>query len=167
MHLDNKIRLFIIGLILLSFSGCYFKDPWTEEERKKFETQCLNSATIDYLSIEVTGFDDNEFDTIIVREFTQDILTDSFYVDVRKSYTTSDKDNKIRHGSIDRTIKLNCVYKFFIPGQKPYQLSNIKMEMTNEHTMQGEDHGCRIDQYELDGRLIKERSHLLLQRNQE
>ena len=149
----NKITFTLLLLTTMCLlTNCYFKSPWTTEEKLQFENECLSTTTLDYLPIELKGFDDGEFDSILVKEFKDNIIIDSFKVAIRKAGTPDEKSKKIRWASINRTFNLKYLYKFIIPGQEPYELTNMKMAVTNEYTMQGEGHGCRLDQVTINGK---------------
>ena len=155
MTLIRKQNITLTLLLLTTMfllTNCYFKSPWTAEERQKFENECLSTKTVDNLSIKLKGFDDGDFDSILVKEFKDNIIIDSFKVSISNAATPDEKSNKIRWASIDRTFNLKYVYKFIIPGQEPYELTNMKMVVTDEYTMQGEGHGCHMDEYTIDGK---------------
>ena len=147
-------------------TSCYFKSPWTAEERQKFENECLSETTVDNLSLKLKGFDDVDFDSILVKEFKDDIIIDSFKVSIRKSGTPDDKKNKIRYASINRTFNLTHLYKFIISGQEPYELTNMKMAVTNEFTMQGEGHGCRLNEYAINGKQSEQEQTITFEKKQ-
>ena len=147
------------------FSSCYFKSPWTNEERQKFEKECLSTTTVDNLSLKFKGFDDVDFDSILVKEFKENIIIDSFKVSIRKSGTPDDKKNKIRYTSINRVFNLTHLYKFIISGQEPYELTNIKMAVTAEFTMQGEGHGCRLNEYVINGKKAEQEQTIIIEKS--
>lgn len=155
MVLKRKQKIAFTVLLLITMcllTNCYFKSPWTTEEKKQFENECLSTTTIDYLGIELKGFADEDFDSILVKEFNDNLVLDSFKVAIRKAGTPDEKSNKIRWASINRIFNLKYLYKFIIPGQEPYELTNMKMAVTDEYTMQGEGHGCRLDQFTINGK---------------
>jgi len=150
---NKKLNLTLSVLTSMCLlTSCYFKGNWTAEEKQRFETECLGRTTVEDLSIELKGFDDGDFDSISIQEFKNNIIIDSFKVAIRKSGTPDEKKNKIRFASIDRTFNLKHLYKFIIPGQEPYELTNMKMVVTDQYTMQGEGHGCHMDEYTIDGK---------------
>ncbi|AWH86681.1 hypothetical protein HYN59_16910 [Flavobacterium album] len=97
------------------------------------------------------GFDNSEFDSIVVQEYNNAVLLDSFKMHVRPAENPLDVENKMRSGSTDRFFNVNYQYHFLIPGQKPFILANMKMVMWSQFTMFSEGYGCVMGDYTIDG----------------
>lgn len=129
-------------------TGC-FNSTWTKEQRKEFENNCSQTDTFNNVVFQFRGFDNNEFDSIWVKEYNDTILLDSFRVFVCPAQ--SHKERKERFATIERTMNINYKYHFIMPGQKPYELANMKMIMWVQYTMTSEGWGCIMGDYTIDG----------------
>lgn len=143
--LPGLIFVFLIG------SSCNQHHSWTEKERKDFECNCAKTATFNNLSLVFSGFESNEFDSVLVKEYNNMILLDSFKFFVFPSQDPLEKENKTRSGTISRTMNVKYTYQFIIPGQKPYELANMKMVVWSQWTMNSEGYGCVMGDFSLDG----------------
>lgn len=141
----STIILVTIGLCLAS---CF--DNWTPERRGKFERECLGAKTFGNVVFILRGFDNNEFDSILVRHYVDSLPKDSFNLHVDKAVGKWEKENKERTIQINRQLNIKDTYEFIIPGQKPYKLSNMKMVVWDQYTMSGEGHGCEMAEYTID-----------------
>jgi len=95
--------VFLISYIALSMTSC-FSSSWTEKQRKEFETNCSLTDTFNNVSFQFKGFDNDEFDSIMVKEFKDTALLDSFNVFVWPAQSPSDKERKERWATIERTM---------------------------------------------------------------
>ncbi len=127
-----------------------FNSSWTEKQRKEFETKCSQTDTFNNVVFQLRGFDNNEFDSIWVKEYNDTALLDSFKVFVRPAQSPSDKERKERSVTIDRAMNIKYKYLFMLPRQKPYELANMKMIMWAQYTMTSEDWGCVMGDYTID-----------------
>jgi len=134
-------------LLLLLFAGCNHK--WTEQERKDFETQCAKKDSVSDLVVAFKGFANSEFDSITIREFNDTVSTDSFQLFVSPC---EDAGGTYRTAHIERPLRLKHRYLFDIPGQKPYELANMKMIMWAQYTMSSEGWGCVMGDFTIDGK---------------
>lgn len=129
-----------------------FSNSWTEKQRKEFEIKCALTDTFYNISFQFKGFGNNEFDSILVKEFKEKVLLDSFNVFVRPGKSLSDKEGKKRSAIIERTMNTMYTYYFMIPKQKPYEFKNMKMIMWPQYTMTSEGWGCVMGSYTIDGK---------------
>jgi len=141
--------IFLIAILIVSLTSC-FNSRWTEEERKEFETKCNQTDTFNNVTFELGGFADNEFDSIMVKDYKDSILVDSFKIFVPPASDSIDRANKHRWASIERTMNIKHKYQFIIPGQKPYELTNMKMVMWAQYTNTSEGWGCIMADYTID-----------------
>lgn len=141
----------IVVNIIFGVTGCFFSgNTWTPERKEKFEKECLSSKTFGNVIFIVRGFDDNEFDSILVRHYVDSIPKDSFSLFVDKASGQWERDNKVRTILINRRLSVGDKYEFVIPGQKPYTLSNMKMVVWAQYTKSGPGFGCEMANYTID-----------------
>lgn len=136
-------------------TGCF--NNWTAEDRKKFEAECLLTETFNNVVFLFRGFDNNEFDSITVKEYKDSVLLDSFKVFVRPAQSPTDKEIKERRVTIDRPMNVKYRYHFIVPGQRPYELVDMKMVMWAQYTMTSEGWGCEMADYTIDGEKFEDR----------
>jgi hypothetical protein len=138
-------------LILVLFStGCFHR--WTEKEKKEFECTCEKTDTFQINPIEFVGFENNEFDSVLVKEFRDTILLDIFKIYVSKAEDPWGKEHKRRSGSANRTMHTKYLYEFVIPGYRSYILSDMKMIMWPQWSQTSENYGCVMGDFTLDGK---------------
>lgn len=140
----------VVSLLTFSLTSC-FNTSWTEEQSKEFETKCSQTDTFNNVVFQFRGFDNSEFDSIWVKEYKDSTLVDSFRVFVWPSQNPYDKERKERSATIERTMNIKNKYHFLLPGQKPYELANMKMIMWAQYTMTSEGWGCVMGDYTIDG----------------
>jgi len=152
--MKNKVILLSVILYVLAlctlFTGCSNK-RWSEKQRKEFESKCSQTETFSNVSIQFKGFDNNEFDSIMVKEYNNTDVLDSFKVFVFPAQSPDEKERKERSATINRTMNIKYKYHFIIPGQKPYELANMKMIMWAQFTMNSEGWGCVMGNFTIDG----------------
>lgn len=127
-----------------------FNTRWSDEQRKEFETTCTQTESF-HAIVKFKGFDNNEFDSIWVKQFKDSICLDSFRVFVPPAKSTYDRGRKERSVQIERPLQVQCTYHFVIPGHKPYELADMKMIMWAQYTQFSEGWGCVMGDYTLDG----------------
>ncbi len=142
----NMEKIAITVIIIFIQTGCW-NSRWSDEERKEFKTKCLNTNNFNIHPIEFRGFDNNEFDSILVKEYNNAVWVDSFKIYVSPSHPAE----KIRQSNIHRVMNIHYKYKFMIPGQKPIELANMKMVMWPQFTQRSEGYGCIMGDYTIDG----------------
>ena len=140
----------IIAIISITLISC-FNRHWSAEQRKEFDTKCSQTDTFNNIVFQFRGFDNNEFDTIVVKDYKDTVLVDSFKVFVGPAQYPYEKERKERYATIDRTMNVKHKYHFIIPGQRPYELANMKMIMWAQYTMTSEGWGCVMGTYTIDG----------------
>jgi len=139
--------LFVLALISCNHSH----GEWTEEQRKEFKCKCKQTDTFKNIVIEFRGYDSKEFDSVLIREYKDSVLLDSFKMYVFPSQSPDQKRDKERSGDISHTMNIHHRYEFIIPGNKPFELSNMKMVMWAQYTMNSEGWGCVMAEYTLNG----------------
>jgi hypothetical protein len=149
----NYLKSVLIISVIFVMGGCLnsHHKRWTEKEIKDFECQCAKTDTFKNIVVLFNGFESNEFDSVLIKEYKDRTLTDSFKIFVFPSESPWDKEHKSRSGTISRTMNIKYDYDFIIPGQKPYRLSNIKMIVKPQWTMFSEGYGCEPGDFMLDG----------------
>src|SRR5688572_6717508 len=122
--------IILIPGLAASMIGCDYnsRTEWTLKQREEFETECSRTDTFNNVVFRFQGFADNEFDSILVKEYKDEILLDSFKIFVSADQG-HDKERKDRNSTINRTMNIKHEYHFMVPGQKPYELANMKMIM--------------------------------------
>lgn len=137
-------NLFLLIFLYQSFASCDSNSyhTWTDKERSEFETECSNTDTLKRLDLRFEGFEDNEFDSILVQDYKNSILVDSFRVFVSQAQDSLQKTNKFRYASIERTIFVKHKYLFKIQGQKPYELKEIQFGVVPQFYNTSENWEC-------------------------
>ena len=138
---------------------------WTEKEKKNFDCKCTQTDTFELGVVHFRGFNNTEFDSILVRAYKDTVLIDSFKIFVDPSKSDWDKENKRRSATILRTMKTKYKYQFIVPGQQPYELSNMKMIMWAEWTMTSENYGCVMGSFTLDGKKFEHCGNLCIEKH--
>ena len=146
-------RKVILFSLLLCSTGCFSR--WSDEERRAFETECSTTRTFENQLFFFIGFENNEFDSIWIKEYQKEIVLDSFQVFVPPATSSFDKELKKRSVIIERKMNTNFSYKFLIPGYKDFEFSKMKMIMWQQNTMTSEGWGCCMGEYAIDGVLHK------------
>jgi len=135
----------LFATILFGTIGCFKR--WTVQEKKEFELKCSETDSLKNLTFLLSGFEYSEIEKILIKEYSNNILTDSFYINVSKnSY-----DGKTYSEAITRTLNIKNKYLFCVKGELPYVLENMKMFICPERTMFSENYGCRMREFVLDG----------------
>lgn len=142
--------LFCLFTAVSMLANCASRS-WTPQQRNDFETKCSQTVTVSSLAIGFRGFADNEFSSITVKEYNSNKLLATFKVDVPLAQGQWEKENKSRRATIQRTINLAHTYEFIVPGQKAYRLTDMKMIMWAQYTMNSEGWGCVMGEYSIDG----------------
>ena len=158
MRYFKTIASISAGIIVLISTGCFHH--WSEQEKKDFECKCAQTDTFGNSIVMFKGFDNKEFDSILIREYKDTTLLNSFKIFVWPAQSPSDKEQKIRSGTISRTLKIKYKYTFIVPGQKPYELSDMKMIMWAQWTQTSEGYGCVMGDFSLDGVKFKHEGNL-------
>jgi hypothetical protein len=151
------MRTIINSLIAVFFlSGCNTNSNswhgWTDEQRKEFKIKCSQTKTFNSLVFSLRGFDDNEFDSILVKEFNGNQLLRSFNVYIFPAQSPQQKDRKERWGTINQILNINYTYRFIIPGKNLcWDLTDMKMIMRAHYTNNSEGWGCDMYDYTING----------------
>ncbi len=145
----KNIIPFCFLLLLFLVTGCF--THWSDEERAEFEAKCASTKTFDNEGFLFRGFDNAEFDSIVIKEYQGQVLLDSFKMYVSPSVTPYDVEYKCRSGSFDREMNIDYTYHFLIPGYEPYVLADMEMVMWPQYTMMSEGWGCIMGNYTVDG----------------
>ena len=137
---------FILSIFIL-FTGC--NHSWTAEEKLAMKNKCESIDTMPSLYFLLSGFKINEIDTIYVREKHANILLDSFLVSASQDGPRGD----YYYCSINKTFRLENTFEILIPNQPPHVFSGIRWGMEAHYTNNGEDYGCDLNTFYLDGEL--------------
>lgn len=121
-HFKFKLVIVLITILLDSCGNC----DWSEEERAKFEKECPNEKAFNYLAAQFRGFDNTEFDSVIIEEYKDTNLIKLFKVKVDTSSIPWDKEHKVRSFQIEQKLNTENIYKFIVPGQI-FLLHTMKM----------------------------------------
>ena len=139
-----------ISILIISNTSCSRKE-WTDEQRKEFDKNCSQTDTFANVIFDFRGFDNNEFDSVLVKEYNDTILVDEFKIFVRQAQSQYDIEQKNRSFLIARTMHTKHTYHFIVPGQEPFVLANMKMVMWAQYTESSEGWGCEMGNYTIDG----------------
>ncbi len=146
-----KAQQIFFFLMIIFMAGCHNFRSWTDEERKDFRLKCQQTDTFNNYSFYLAGFEFDEIDTIIVKEYKDTVFIDSFRIFPSNSQSPDEKRRKIFVASISNTLNIKHRYQFIISGQKPYELSNMKMTMWPTYSQDQECYDCRMADYTIDG----------------
>ena len=122
------------------------------------------STKVENIRFSMFGFENNEFDSITVKEYNKDTLLDSFKVFVFPidKFDTSKKERTI---IFNKTININHKYLFIIPGESPYELANMKTEVMQERSMTENVYLCNLSEYTINGERFERWSPCFVKRN--
>jgi hypothetical protein len=118
-----KNYILLLSIILTSCGNC----EWTAEERLKFNKECPKQTVINNLIVEFRGFENNDFDSVLVYEYNDTILAHSFKVKVDTFSSQWEKERKSRNCSINRKLFTNCTYKFIVDSTNIFVLKKMQM----------------------------------------
>lgn len=146
-YLMFSILSFIVILFIIFPITCTINNSF---RRNKVESECSNTNKVPDPVILLNGFDNKEFDSILVKEYNGASLLDSFKVFVFP-YRDIDSVSKERIISLSRPLNIHNRYLFMVPGQTPYELANMKMDVLEEETMTSTVYLCELNEYTIDG----------------
>jgi hypothetical protein len=148
LNYKNTSTILIFSLLVI-MTGCSEKHNrrWTEKEIEDFKCKCELTDTFNNIVILFKGFESNEFDSVLIKEFKDNTLLDSFKIYVFPSQSPYDIEHKERSGTINRTMNTKHKYEFILPGQRPYELANMKMILWSMYP----GYGCKMGSFTLDG----------------
>jgi hypothetical protein len=157
----RNISYFLI--VIISLFGCGESSPhsnngnnhstheWTDEQRAEFKTKCNQRETFKIAPFCFKGFESDEFDSVLVKEYKDTSLISSFKAFVFPSQGPDEKKRKERWGHIERTMNIHYTYQFIVPGHKPFVLANMKMVTGPAYTQGCENYMCEMADYTIDG----------------
>ncbi len=146
-----KPVLFTFCFLIFILVGCPSRSPaWTEQQKADFRKQCAAVDSTDYICVMFIGFRDEEFDSVLVREYADSILVDTFMLYVWPAQSPDQKQRLERGATIPAGLPLSHTYAFCTPTRKPFILSGMKMIMWSQYAG-GENYGCVMGEYVLDG----------------
>ena len=153
--MKNLLFILAISIVTLFFlqTSCSNSnyEHWTEERIKNFQKICSETDTFNNIVILFRGFDNSEFDSVLMKEYNDTLLVDSFRIFVWPAESPYDKREKKRWTAIERTMNINNRYEFIVSGQKPYELKNMKMVIWSQDTENSNGYGCEMGDFTLDG----------------
>ena len=147
-----------VFITLIILSGCP-SGNWSEEQRKEFESNCSQVDTVANIVVMFSGFGNEEFDSLLVREYHDTILLDSFMIYVWPAQSPQDKQSKLRSATIAHPMCTRNRYHFVVPNMLLYVLADMKMIMWAQYTMGGEDWGCVMGDYTINGVRFKDNAN--------
>lgn len=157
--MNNNKRLVAVilfaGLICLTGIVFFFgkkKEP-PESELKELREKCALRDSVAGLSLNLSGFNYNEVDTIRVKEMNNGNVIDSFFVYADRH--SSDSSHKYYSAPVRKTLRLKNAYQFFIKGQKPYLLSNMTMILRGHASTITYDYSCEMYSYNMNGKTME------------
>ncbi len=144
-----KKVLLSIGIITLIFVIIFYAQSIrAKKHREEIESMCAQADSIYRQGFTLTGFSYSEVKNILVKEFSNNSLIDSFIIHPNEYPFDSIRQ---RHEAFinNRGMNIKNVYQFYIEGQKPYILSNITLKVQTHRSMLSEIFGCDIVSYQL------------------
>ena|ERR1700752_2001072 len=120
------IKYIIPLLCSVLFTACGSCE-WTTEERQKFNDECPKRNSFENLFIDFRGFDNNDFDSVLIKEYKDTLLLNSFKIKVDTFSSPWEKKKKSRNCRIDRKFFTNHMYKFIIDSVNTFELKDMKM----------------------------------------
>ena len=137
-----KIAAIITGGFILS---CNSKD-WTEEEKKEFEIKCQERVCLENVSFHFTGFEMEEIDTVLINEYKDQNLVNSFFI-YHNNNTMYSKPITQYIISPKDSFATENKYELKVNDSLTYVIDNIKLEMQPENTMLTKSYGCHMVYY--------------------
>ena len=130
--------------------------------KNNVENEC--TTTLKNTSFSMIGFDNNEFDSITVKEYNKNAIVDSFKVFVFPidKFDTSRKERTI---SFYRPLNINHRYLFIVPKESPYELDNIKTVVMQERSMIDNVFLCELSGYTINGQQFEKWSPCFVKKN--
>lgn len=152
MKYRNPKTLYLLSycLIVLLLSGCSVHHYWTDEQRDNFEKECAQSDSLYNYGVSFIGFEDKEFDSVVVMEFKDTGLVDSFKLFVFPSQNPYEREKKERSSHAIEAMNINNKYHFMVPAQT-FELTNMKKIMHPQYSETSEGWGCVLGSYTVDG----------------
>lgn len=132
------------------------QNNWSEKQRKELAEKCSKRDSFVGLLLSYTGFKYNEFENVVVRHIHNGQIVDSFIVN--NNYANNDTSDLNYGLSIGETFYLKDSYQFIIKGYEPYILSDMKLKVLKEMTMYGDEYGCYLNEYRINGELFQNNS---------
>ncbi len=148
----KKILLLIGSIIFIVILVFYIQSVRSKKNRDKVEKMCAHADSIYGQGFSVSGFTYDQAKNILVKELSNNILKDSFIIHPRE--LPYDSIRKRYEGNINRGLDIKNVYTFYIPGQKPYVLSNITLVVQTHPSLLNKTYDCDILSYELNGKIF-------------
>lgn len=134
--MERRTIIIIVGLcvLVLGIPMLFFWEmatagscEWTPKESADFEKECCSRTEFDQLHGQFRGFENNEFDSVVVNEYKDSTLISVFKVKVDSFYDSWDKQHKVRDFSIYRKLYTDHIYKFVADKENVYTLRNMQM----------------------------------------
>jgi hypothetical protein len=120
------------------------------EERARFEKACSATDSTTNITVDFIGFRDEEFDSVLVREYSDTVFVDSFMLYVAPAQTADERRNLHRTATINEWLQLDRSYHFCTPSRKPFVLSKMKL-ITVSYRLTPDSLDCLMGDYLLDG----------------
>lgn len=140
----------ILLFVILTLTGCWESNRWTEEERNAFEKKCNQTREFEVSPICFEGFEYQDSIMIIVKN--NKTILDTLFTRMRMNqnkFVTS--NNKIWNTHLPKlTFNINNQYDFYIGKEAPYELNNMEMIMWAQYTEVSEGWGCKMGNYTID-----------------
>ena len=135
---------------------------WTDNQRREFETQCSQLDTFKNLVVLFKGYGNNEFDSVQVEEYNNGKLSSTFKIHVDQSQGSVNDTTDVRSATIKRTLNKHFQYKFILPRQQQFMLTNMKMTVWPQWTIKSEGYGCVMGSYAINGEKFESSANPML-----
>ena len=138
--MKKLIYLLSMSLSILSCSGQY----------NNYKNKCEQTGTINCPVMYFNGFFYSEIQRIFVKDINNDIVVDTFSMELPKF--EYDSINLSDWGAFSKDLNTKDTYKLYISGYQPFVLSNIKTYMqVNYDNFANPVYICKISSYDLNG----------------
>lgn len=119
----------------------------------EFADSCSKTNSFVGLNFTLTGFSYPEITELKVKQIRQGLVVDSFLINPNKSSFDSARSRYSAY--IDRTLLLSDSYKFLLNNGDSFLLSDMKMIVWSQFSMDAEGYGCVMGDYKINGATFK------------
>jgi hypothetical protein len=146
----TSISILIMAVLL---TGCFNfnNDEDRKREAKEAETKCSNTEIFNNVIFHFSGFEDQDFDTVTVKEYKDTLLLNTFNLFVGPALGSYDQQRKVRLVAIKQDMNIKNRYLFIVPGKNPYELSNMEIKAWGAYGPDYVEWHCMMVNYILDG----------------
>jgi hypothetical protein len=130
--------------------ACHYSNSDAKVDQTLFEKECAGKDSTTNIIVDFMGFTNEEFDSVLVREYSDTIPVDSFMLYVAPEQSTEEKPELHRTATINEWLQLDHIYHFCVPGRRPFVLSQMEL-VTVSYLLTPDSLDCLLGDYLVDG----------------